>query len=231
MTRDGTPHAPPRQLGNLQANLQFLEQTGVLAGRPSILEIGSGTGTLLHELVRRGCHVQGVELRQEFVDQARDWYGTLPLQQIGGIALPFPDRSFDIVMSFDVFEHIPDSDGHLDEVVRVLRPGGSYVLQTPNKWMNVVFETIRWRSFTRWRADHCALHSLAELRQRLGRHGFRRIDAYDVPVVNDFFRNKVRRYAGRPGALALALFNPDRLPLRFRTNLFVKATLTDDSRS
>jgi SAM-dependent methyltransferase len=215
---------PPRQLGNLQANLQFLAESGVLSGDPLILEIGSGTGTLLNELVRRGCRIEGVELRQDFVDQARAWYGALPLQRIDGTSLPFADGSFDVVMSFDVFEHIRDSDAHLREVARVLRPGGSYVLQTPNKWMNATFETIRWRSL-RWRDDHCSLHSLTQLRTRLRRHGFIDIRAYDIPVVNDFFRAKVRRYAGAPGSLALSMFNPDRLPLRFRTNLFVKATL------
>ena len=145
------------------------------------------------------------------------------LQQVTGTALPFADRTFDIVMSFDVFEHIPDSDAHLREVRRVLRPGGSYLIQTPNKWTNVVFETIRWRSFTRFRQDHCSLHSLGELQRSLTAHGFR-VRAYDVAVVNDFFRQKVHRYAGWPGAALLAVVNPDRLPLALRTNLYVAAT-------
>jgi SAM-dependent methyltransferase len=223
MTAQGASE-PPRYLGNHEANLRFLDDTGVLTGHPSILEIGSGTGTLLAELVRRGHQIQGVELRNDFINQAHAWYGALPLQSTEGIALPFADRSFDVVMSFDVFEHIPDSDAHLREVVRVLRPGGVYALQTPNKWMNVIFETIRWRSLTKWRADHCSLHSLAELGQRLRRHGFE-VQAYDVPVVNEYFRDKVKRYAGIPGTIALTLLNPDRLPLSFRTNLFVKASL------
>jgi SAM-dependent methyltransferase len=215
--------AVPRHLGNQDANLRFIDATGAIRRGIEVLEIGSGTGALLHELRQRGISASGVELRQAFIDQAREWYGDLPLTRVSGIALPFPDRSFDVVMSFDVFEHIPDSDAHLDEVWRLLRPGGAYLMQTPNRWTNTIFETIRWRSFIRWRADHCSLHSLPELIARLGRHGFRDVRPYDVPVVNAFFRDKVWRYAGWPGTLALRIVNPDRFPLRFRTNLYVEA--------
>jgi len=220
--KDEAP-AAPRQFGNLEANLRFIDQTRVVTPSSRVLEIGAGTGALLHALQERGCHVRGVELRQELIDEARRWFGPLPIQQVTGVALPFPDASFDVVMSFDVFEHIPDSDAHLREVNRVLRAGGAYLIQTPNKWTNVVFETIRWRSFTRFREDHCSLHTLGELRSRLARQGFD-ARAYDVPVVNDFFRAKIRRYVGIIGIAALRLVNPDRLPLAWRTNLYVLAT-------
>ena len=86
-----------------------------------------------------------------------------------------------------------------------------------------MFETIRWRSLTRWRDDHCALHTPGELRRRLDAHGFT-ARFFDVPVVNEFFRKKVRRHLGWPGAALLTLANPDRLPLGWRTNLYVEAT-------
>ena len=37
----------------------------------------------------------------------------------------------------------------------------SSLVQTPSKWPNTLFETIRWKSLTRWRDDHCALHTPA----------------------------------------------------------------------
>ena len=213
----------PRQFGNIDANLRFIEATGVLTRSVEALEIGSGTGVLLNTLQKRGLKVRSVELRQELIDESQRWFGDLGIQKVESTTLPFANDSFDVVMSFDVFEHIPDSDAHLREVHRVLRAGGAYLIHTPNKWMNVVFETIRWRSFTRFREDHCSLHTLGELAARLSRHGFES-RACDVPVVNDFFREKVRTYAGPLGVIALKLANPDRFPLACRTNLYVHAT-------
>jgi SAM-dependent methyltransferase len=213
----------PRQFGNQEANLDFIEKTGVFA-QPVVaaLEIGSGTGALLQHLRNRGYNVRGVEMNPALVEEGRRQFGDLPIQIVTGTTLPARDAEFQVVMSFDVFEHIPDSDAHLAEVRRVLVPGGSYLIQTPNKWSNTVFETIRWRSFTKFREDHCSLHTLGELEARLGRHGFEP-RAYDVPVVNDFFRQKVRRHLGSPGIAALAIVNPDHLPIAWRTNLYVRA--------
>jgi len=212
----------PRQFGNAEANLRFIADTGALDEPADVLEIGSGTGGLLHTLIRRGHRARGVEINADLVAESRRWFGDLPIRLVTGVALPFPDASFDVVVSFDVFEHIPDSDAHLREVRRVLRPGGAYLIQTPNKWANVVFETIRWRSLTRFRADHCSLHTRGQLRRRLASHGFD-TRFYDVPVVNAFFRAKIRRYLGAPGVLALRIVNPDRLPLACRTNLYARA--------
>jgi SAM-dependent methyltransferase len=215
-------HDSPQQFGNAEANLRFLDATGALAGGVEVLEIGTGTGGMLHTLLQRGVRARGVEINETLIAESRTWFGELPVQRVDGVALPFPDASFDVVLSFDVFEHIPDSDAHLREVARVLRPGGRYLVQTPSKWPNTVFETIRWKSFTRWRADHCALHTPGQLRRRLETHGFRP-RFFDVPVVNAFFREKVRRHLGWPGLLLLSLANPDRLPVGWRTNVYVDA--------
>lgn len=213
------------EFGNAEANLTFLAATTALTRGGSLLEIGSGTGALLRHLLRQGVPARGVEISAERIADGRRLYGELPIDKVDGVALPFPDGSFDTVLSFDVFEHIRDSDAHLREVRRVLKPGGRYLLQTPNKWTNAPFETLRWRGFG-WRQDHCALHSYGQLRGRLARHGFS-TRFYDIPVVTDFFVRKVRHYLGGAGLLALKVANPDRLPLRFRTNFYVEASLGD----
>ena len=154
----------------------------------------------------------------------------LDIRVAEGSELPFGDAEFDLVLSFDVFEHIPNSDRHLAEVRRVLKPRGHYLLQTPNKWTNIPFEIVRWSSTHGIRRtfdflkppEHCALHSYRELRTRFAAHGYQ-IKFHDVKVVNDYFLKKVHSYLGLFGVVSLKLVNPDRLPPPLRTNFYVEA--------
>jgi SAM-dependent methyltransferase len=51
-----------------------------------------------------------------------------------GRSLPFGDATFDVIVSWAVFEHIEDADGCARELERVLRPGGWICAWTPNRW-------------------------------------------------------------------------------------------------
>ena len=210
--------------GNFDANLRFLREADALVPGARVLEIGTGKGRMLQELYRLGLKVSGVENNPWMLEESRRLHGDLPIQKVDGYGLPFADNSFDLVLSFDVFEHIKESDAHLTEVRRVLVPQGRYLLQTPNKWTNSVFETIRWRSFTAWRKDHCALHSYSQVRRRFAKHGFD-VRFHEIPVVTEFFKKKVRRYLGGAGVAALAVVNPDKLPMPLRTNFYIEARL------
>ena len=210
------------EYGNFSSNLLFIEKTGLLTQEKNILEIGSGTCSLLNHFVRQGYDIHGVDVNREYLARGKELHGDLPTTLVSSERLPFPDNSFDLVFGFDVFEHIPNSDGHLEEVSRVLKEGGSYLVQTPNKWTNVIFETIRWKSFTSWRDDHCSLHSYFELKNRFQSHGFL-LEYYDIPIVTEFFIEKVRSYLGSLGVLVLKIINIDKLPMFLRTNFYVRA--------
>lgn len=201
--------------GNRQANYEALRASGVALRGRRVLEIGCGSGYLSNHVRALGATVVGCDISSPETTPG------VPFVRCDGAALPFR-RHFDVVLSFDVLEHIPDSDKHLREVRRVLRPGGYYLLQTPNKLTNVVFETIRWRSFTAWRSDHCSLHTFGQLQRRLRSFGFS-VRFLDIPVVNPYFLDKVNAHLGRLGVRAVKLMNPDRFALRYRTNFYVVA--------
>ena len=204
-----------RVFGNREANFRALDASGISLRGRRVLEIGCGSGYLSEYVGTLGAWAVGCDII------APETKPDVSFVRADGAMLPF-GQCFDVVMSFDVFEHLPDSDQHLREVRRVLRPGGHYVLQTPNKITNAVFETIRWRSFTAWRADHCSLHTFSQLQKRLRAAGFS-VRFLDVPVVNEYFLDKVEAYLGALGVRAVTLANPDRFPLRFRTNFYVVA--------
>jgi 2-polyprenyl-3-methyl-5-hydroxy-6-metoxy-1,4-benzoquinol methylase len=218
--------------GNYASNLEFLRRVAaVLESRADVLEIGCGKGMLLNSLQQLGYNVTGIDLDAGAIAACRAAYPNVNVRVGSGDCIEFPAESFDVVLSFDVFEHIRDSDCHLREVKRVLRPEGVYLLQTPNKWTNMPFEILRhWRKYHMGVAaayrelltDHCALHNYWELRRRFVRNGFE-TTFVDIPVVNEYFRAKMRTYFGVAAAPLLAVFNPDRFPRALRTNFYLKA--------
>jgi len=208
--------------GNLEANLNFLNKCGVEFKNKKILEIGSGIGSMTKYLLDQGYNVTGIDINEEYIKKARRIYGDeIPILKVESAKLPFEDNSFDIAMSFDVFEHIPDSDEHLQEVYRVLKSGGIYVLQTPNKYTNSVFETFSWRSLE-WKKDHCSLHSYNGILKRFNKNGFS-VKFVDIPVVTGFFKDKINAYMGKVGLKLIEIINPDKFPDFLKTNFFIVA--------
>ncbi len=101
------------------------------AGR-RLLEIGCGLGTDLAQFARGGAAITGLDLTPSGVALARRRF------EVDGLSgsflvgdaekLPFADASFDVVYSFGVLHHTPDTARAFREVLRVLRPGGEAVV-------------------------------------------------------------------------------------------------------
>ena len=87
------------------------------------MEIGCGKGGMLYYLITEGYEAEGVEKNQEHIEKANRIYGNLPIKKVDGVELPYESNTFNVVMSFDVLERIPNTDGHLKEVGRVLKVG------------------------------------------------------------------------------------------------------------
>ncbi len=115
-----------------------------LAGRKVVLDVGTGEGQLARRQAARGAVVVGIDPTVAQIDEAARRAGGPAYVQSGAAALPFADGSFDAVVACLVFEHIDDVDEAIDEVARVLEPGGRFVfflnhplLQTPDSgWID-----------------------------------------------------------------------------------------------
>lgn len=99
---------------------------------PKILDAGCGEGTRLHLLAPSGARACGLDINRQAINLARKQYPRHEYIVYNGGHFPLPDTSFDLVYSTYVLEHTKDPKMFIDEMVRVLRPGGTLVLLCPN---------------------------------------------------------------------------------------------------
>lgn len=101
--------------------------------RLQVVDAGCGEGYGAALLARSAAAVSGVELVPEVVAHARARYPRVRFLQADVCAMPLPDASVDAVVCLQVIEHLWDIGRFLDEVDRVLRPGGEFFCATPNR--------------------------------------------------------------------------------------------------
>ena len=127
-----------------------------------LLEVGCGAGrytrSFLHyrpDLEVHGCDISHVALAEA---KAADTTGKIAYKLGDALDLPYEDQSFNIVLLFDVFEHVTDVGKAADEVARVLKPGGVFHCFVPcegNK--RTIFALLRNSKrlpIHRWKRDH-----------------------------------------------------------------------------
>ena len=87
-----------------------------------ILEVGCGTGLILHRTARFARSAFGIDLSAGMLMKAQQ--RGLRVAQASATALPIATASIDVAYSFKVLAHIPDIQGAMREMARVVRPGG-----------------------------------------------------------------------------------------------------------
>lgn len=113
------------------------------------LEIGCGTGELAGFLRSRFESVAGTEISRVALEEATRRYPDVEFRLVRDMTLPFPDASFDVVVSDQVIEHIYPSENptYFSEIARVLKPGGRALVATPNGGelrRRVLWTPVRW---------------------------------------------------------------------------------------
>jgi SAM-dependent methyltransferase len=164
---------------------------------PVLVDIGCGGGAGTARLAQAigATRVLGVDLSQPSLSDATD-AGRYRGVRASGLAIPARGGAADVVMLNDVIEHVVDPDALLDEIARVLRPGGVLLLSTPNlaAWFNraalavgtqPAFSEVSLRAIHgRPGAEvvgHLRLFTLKALRSLLGARGFDVVAVHGAP--------------------------------------------------
>jgi SAM-dependent methyltransferase len=114
--------------------IAFLERAGVPVGG-RVLDAGCGGGGMPLSLAEEAAAVVGIDPAERFQDAGvrlgrERGLRNLHFALADGMALPFPDGAFDLVLSHAVIEHVADAPLYLRECARVLAPRGHVYLST-----------------------------------------------------------------------------------------------------
>lgn len=130
---------------------------GEIYGR-RILEISCGMGGTLVALAQAGAHPIATEFNREYCTIAQQrgerYQLNLPIINAVGEYIPFADNSFDLVICWDIVEHVQDPELMLQELRRVVQPGGRVLLTIINRWA--------------WRDPHYHINGLNWLPRSIG---------------------------------------------------------------
>lgn len=126
-------------LGNFVDRVERACALELLAPSPGmkVLDAGCGTGNFSLTLAKLGCRVTGVDTSIKMLEAARDKAESMGIQAeftlMDVAVLDYPEDTFDAVVSMAALEFFEDRRRAIDELFRVLKPGGSLLIGTINR--------------------------------------------------------------------------------------------------
>lgn len=187
LIEDVPPTTPAEHCLRLMHLRAYDEAVRHAVGRDA-LDVGCNTGYGTIRFAPVAGRVVGVDVSPRAIDAARQRApeGRPEFVQTSGFELPFPAASFDLVTSFQVLEHVPDPVKFLRELARVLRPGGTVILATPNA------ATRLYPGMTPWNRFHVREYRADELAQML-RMIFGRVRVLGMFGAPGLYDTEIRR--------------------------------------
>jgi 2-polyprenyl-3-methyl-5-hydroxy-6-metoxy-1,4-benzoquinol methylase len=157
-----------------------------------VLDFGCGSGYGVNLLADHCEDIVGVDISSEAIGFATNNYSkkNANFLQIDPIdnrySLPFCDESFEVVLSYQVIEHLKEPDSYLREIERVLQPRGKVLLATPDRVGRLFSHQKPWNV---WHEREYSSESLRELLDKY----FNSIEIYYMGGDNQFVSKEFNR--------------------------------------
>jgi SAM-dependent methyltransferase len=170
------PDAPPERF---EQRRDFLISS--LAPSSRVIDVGCGAGWFCAALAAAGHHPVGVDVAGEAIRRARERAPSVEFALVAENELPYADGFFDAAWLGETLEHVQDVIGLLEEIRRVLGPGGRLILTTPDHGRllraRLALSTRAFEEHFEPRSDHVRFFTQGTLRTLLGVCGYERIGA------------------------------------------------------
>ncbi|MFT4081415.1 MAG: methyltransferase domain-containing protein [Nocardioides sp.] len=147
-----------------------------------VLDMGAGAGRHAFEMYRRGADVVAFDRDADELARVNEWFwamkeaGEVPegaeaaTKEGDALALPFADGEFDRIVAAEVLEHIPADIQAIEELARVLRPGGTLAVSVP-RWFP---EIVNWKlsaAYHNVEGGHIRIYTAEELIDKVTKRG------------------------------------------------------------
>lgn len=148
---------------------RYRHVTDLIAGQGTVLDVGCGSSRIIGALPPGSVAVDVLSRKLRYARKFKR-----ALVHASGFSLPFADNAFPCVLCSQVIEHVPKESPILDELCRVLAPGGRLVLGTPDydHWEWVAMEKMYGMVPGGYADEHIAHYSFDELKDIFAKRGF-----------------------------------------------------------
>lgn len=206
--RPGSPVATSSFDLGVEKRLKFIKEQVALMENCNILEVGCGYSIYAYALAPISRIACGVDININYLQKAKakanSKNATFLLMSAENLA--FKENTFDVILMIEVLEHINNDEKTLEEVFRIIKPGGKLIVTVPNKFFPFETHAIRVRSkiiglpfgipFLSWLParvrkvfETARVYTLSQIKLKCLRAGFSKIEFRFIAPTLDGFRD------------------------------------------